>query len=125
MDHYIPKHDTEIIKLYNTKSIRQISNELGFTYGFVRSRLIANEVKLRPAGKGVKGFTGRMTKLDLRRAAFLYINVGMTAAQVAQYEGICPETVCNRLRQLGVKITKEPSRLTDKEFNRLMEDRVA
>ena len=122
-----PKYDKEIIEMYETMSIRQISDYLGFSYGWVHSRLKLHNIKMRPASRGVKGFTVKLNPFVIKRHAFMYYRLNMSLDQIAEYEGVRRSTIAYRLEKAGYKIKPATSRkqFTDRQFEILIKNRDA
>lgn len=93
--------DAQIVDLYGQQlSIDAITRHVPGSYKFVRDRLLANNVKLRPRGGNRKP---RVSHAEMLKTKRLYLEDKQSLSQVAAATGVNRTTVIRRLDQMGVK----------------------
>jgi hypothetical protein len=83
-------------------SAAQCGRRLYLSQGAILRRLAACGIARRPPG----GSPPRLAARQIERAAFLYVQVGLSLAAIAALEGVHPNAVRHRLRAAGVSLRR-------------------
>lgn len=99
------EHDAEIIELYTEYdfSLREIGAMIHWSPSFVKNRLIANGVPIKPRGGSKTGT--KISLATLERTRELYES-GLDATQVSEVMGCHKGTVINYLKRMDIPIRK-------------------
>ena len=113
--------DTElIIDMYVNQgmTIKKIGEIFDVSYHPIKDRLKEKNITIKPSHQASREILEK--QVDIEKMVDMYVNQKMNLAEIGEKLNICRMTVCNKLKQLGVKMrTKGESRIIELDIVKL------
>jgi transposase len=113
--------DTElVIDMYVNQgmSLKKIGEIFDVSYHPIKDRLKEKNITIKPSHQASREILEK--QVDIEKMVDMYVNQKMNLAEIGEKLNICRMTVCNKLKQLGVKMrTKGESRIIELDIVKL------
>jgi len=113
--------DTElVIDMYVNQgmSLKKIGEIFDVSYHPIKDRLKEKNITIEPSHQASREILEK--QVDIEKMVDMYVNQKMNLAEIGEKLNICRMTVCNKLKQLGVKMrTKGESRIIELDIVKL------